>query len=36
MKLSEKLLKALVAQVNMEFASGYLYRSMSQDRKSVV
>ena len=35
MKLSEKLLKALVAQVNMEFASGYLYRSMSHDMKNL-
>lgn len=35
MKLSEKLLKALVAQVNMESASGYLYRSMSHDMKNL-
>ncbi len=35
MKLSNKLLKALVAQVNMEFASGYLYRSMSHDMKTI-
>ena len=34
MKLSKKLLKALVDQVNMEFASGYLYRSMSHDMKN--
>lgn len=34
MKLSKKLLKALVDQVNMEFASGYLYRSMSHDMKT--
>lgn len=35
MKLSNKLLKALVDQVNMEFASGYLYRSMSHDMKNL-
>ena len=35
MKLSDKLLKALVAQVNMEFASAYLYRSMSHDMKNL-
>lgn len=35
MKLSKKLLKALVDQVNMEFASGYLYRSMSHDMKNL-
>ena len=35
MKLSKKLLKALVEQVNMEFASGYLYRSMSHDMKNL-
>ena len=35
MKLSKKLLKALVGQVNMEFASGYLYRSMSHDMKNL-
>ncbi|MDY6084914.1 MAG: ferritin [Dialister sp.] len=33
MKLSDKLLKALVEQANMEFASGYLYRSMEADMK---
>ena len=35
MKLSKKLLKALVDQVNMDFASGYLYRSMSHDMKNL-
>lgn len=35
MKLSEKLLRPLFAQVNMEFASGYLYRSMSHDMKNL-
>lgn len=35
MKLSDKLLKALVEQVNMEFASGYLYRSMEADMKAL-
>lgn len=35
MKLSDNLLKALVAQINMEFASGYLYRSMASDMKKI-
>ena len=35
MKLSDKLLKALVAQVKMEFESAYLYRSMSHDMKNI-
>lgn len=35
MKLSDKLLKALVAQVRMEFESAYLYRSMSHDMKNI-
>lgn len=35
MKLSEKLLKALNQQINMELASGYLYRAMSHDMKNL-
>ena len=35
MKLSAKLLKALNKQINMELASGYLYRSMSHDMKNL-
>ena len=35
MKLSDKILKALVAQVKMEFESAYLYRSMSHDLKNI-
>ena len=35
MKLSDKILKALVAQVKMEFESAYLYRSMSHDMKNI-
>ncbi len=35
MKLSDKMLKALVAQVNMELGAGYLYRSMSHDMKNL-
>ncbi len=34
MKLSDTLLKALVSQVNMEFGSAYLYRSMAHDMKN--
>ena len=35
MKLSAKLLKALNKQINMELASGYLYRAMSHDMKNL-
>ena len=35
MKLPKNLLKALVNQVNMEYASAYLYRSMSHDMKNI-
>lgn len=35
MKLTKNLLKALVNQVNMEYASAYLYRSMSHDMKNI-
>ena len=35
MKLSKKLLKALNEQINMELASGYLYRAMSHDMKNL-
>lgn len=35
MKLSDNLRKALVNQVNMEYASAYLYRSMSHDMKNI-
>lgn len=35
MKLSDKLLKALNDQVNMEFGSAYLYRSMAHDMKNL-
>lgn len=35
MKLSKKLLKALNAQINLELASAYLYRTMSHDMKNL-
>ncbi len=35
MKLSDNMLKALVKQVNMEYASAYLYHSMSHDMKNL-
>lgn len=35
MKLSDKLLKGLNDQVNMELGSGYLYRAMSHDMKNL-
>ena len=31
MKLSDKMLKALVAQANMELGAGYLYRSIAAE-----
>ena len=33
MKLSESIRKALIQQINVEFHSAWLYRSMSQDMK---